>query len=273
MNTMQTSDFLHTAIEAARAAGHVLTSHLGALKHIEAKQQQRNNLVTEADRASEHIIRDILLGRFPTHSLLGEEGGAVTGTGEYRWIVDPLDGTTNFTHGLSLFSVSIAVERAGEVLAGVVYDPMADELFAAERGSGAYLNDRKLQVSGVRDIQDAMLVTGFPYTVRENPEFCRERFVAFLHHAQAIRRLGSAALDCAYVAAGRIDGYWEVALQAWDKAAGMLLIEEAGGRVTTFDGGPLELFHPPFLGSNGHIHDVMLDILAKARDVRIQIPE
>ena len=260
-------------MKAARAGGSVLRDHLGRLTQIETKHNQRNNLVTEADKASERVIIDILRGYFPTHAILGEEGGSLPGSAEERWIVDPLDGTTNFTHGLSLFSVSIAIERAGRVLAGVVYDPSADEMFAAEHGSGATVNGEPLHVSSVDDLADAMLVTGFPYNVRENPYFCRERFAAFLQHAQAVRRLGSAALDCAYVAAGRIDGYWEVALQPWDKAAGMLLIEEAGGRVTNFEGEKLDMFHPPFLGSNSLLHAQMLEVLEWARAIHITLPE
>jgi myo-inositol-1(or 4)-monophosphatase len=257
------------AEQAAREAGRVLMRHLGHLRRIETKQNQPTNLVTAADRESERVVIDVIRASFPDHGFLGEESGAHADGAPFRWIIDPLDGTTNFTHAFPVFSVSIALEHQGSVLCGVVYDPVRDEMFSAVRGGGAMLNGNTIRVSQQTDIERCMLVTGFPYNVRENPDRCFERFIAFLLHAQAVRRLGSAALDCAYVAAGRLDGFWEVALQPWDKAAGALLIEEAGGRVSGFDGAPHDNYSPPFLGSNGRIHDAMVRILADARHLTV----
>lgn len=257
------------AIEAARAAGNILQNFRGRSLEVETKYDQVCNLVTLADKASEKAIIEIIHGYHPDHQILGEEGGAVLSRSRYKWIIDPLDGTTNFTHGFPIYSISIAVEYEGNVIAGVVFDPTANELFHAELGSGAFLNETRLHVSTVPNIGQAMLVTGFPYNVQENPDWCHERFIAFLMNGQAIRRLGSAALDCAYVAAGRLDGYWEVALQPWDKAAGQLLVTEAGGRVSNFEGGPHDNYTPPFLGSNGLIHDQMVDVLTNAKHMNI----
>ncbi|MBR9975769.1 MAG: inositol monophosphatase [Bacteroidetes bacterium] len=261
--------YIETAQHAAREAGTVLLHHLGNLREIEVKNQQQFNLVTEADRNAERRIVDILLEAFPGHGILGEEGGAHNIGASHRWIIDPLDGTTNYTHAFPIFSISIALERDGELLAGVIHDPVRDELFHAARGAGAFLNGKRIHVSDISRIEKAMLVTGFPYNIRENPDYCYERFIGFLKEAQAIRRLGSAALDCAYVAAGRLDGFWEVALQPWDKAAGHLLIEEAGGRVSDFAGAPHDIHQPPFLGSNGRIHDDMLRVLEEAKSLVI----
>jgi len=260
---------IQTAKRAAREAGDILLKHLGKLRHIETKNNQRTNLVTEADRESERRIIEIILADWPEHAILGEEGGARKGSAPYTWIIDPLDGTTNFTHSFPLFSISIAVEHHDELVAGVVYDPIRDELFHAERDEGTWLNDTRLHVSNTALLEEAMLVTGFPYNVRDNPDYCHERFIAFLRHAQAVRRLGSAALDCAWVAAGRLDGFWEVMLHPWDKAAGTLLIEEAGGLVTDFLGNPHSIYDNAFLASNGHVHDAMVAVLEEATSLQI----
>jgi len=257
------------ARDAALEAGKILRHYLGKVRHIETKANQSGNLVTEADKGAEAKIIEIIRRRFPKHAILGEESGLHESSSAYKWIIDPLDGTTNFTHGLPIFSVSIAVECEGKVIAGVVYDPIREELFHAEAGVGAFLNNRPIHVSDVSDLSRAILVTGFPYNVRENPDYCHERFIAFLRQGQAVRRLGSAALDCAYVAAGRLDGFWEVALQPWDKAAGTLLITEAGGSVSAFDGSEHSIYDPPFLGSNGTIHSQMVEVLHHATSVRI----
>ena len=262
---------LDTAMKAARAAGTILTSYYGKSFDIEIKDHQQFNFVTRADREAEQAIIECIHSRYPSHSILGEESGSHAGSADTTWIVDPLDGTTNFTHAFPMFSVSIAAVKAGELVAGVVYDPIRDELFSAERGGGAWLNGQRIRVSEAATVDRAMLVTGFPYNIRENPDYCYERFVMFLKHAQAIRRLGSAALDCAYVAAGRLDGFWEVRLQPWDKAAGELLVCEAGGMVTGFLGEPHDMFSPPFLASNGHIHQEMVSILEKARHLKISM--
>jgi myo-inositol-1(or 4)-monophosphatase len=262
---------LDTAIHAAREAGAILLHHLGNLRHIEVKNDQQFNLVTEADKNAEIRIVETILAEFPDHAILGEEGGAHAGEAPYKWIIDPLDGTTNYTHAFPIFSVSIAVEHEGSIVAGVVYDPVRDEMFSAGRGKGSFLNGERIRVSTADRIEKAMLVTGFPYNIRENPNFCYERFIAFLKEAQAIRRLGSAALDCAYVAAGRLDGFWEVALQPWDKAAGELLIEEAGGRVSDFEGNKHDIYQLPFLASNGAVHDDMLRVLEEAKSLQITV--
>ncbi|MBN1448129.1 MAG: inositol monophosphatase [Bacteroidetes bacterium] len=264
---------LDTAIRAAREAGDILLHHFGDLRHIEIKNNQQFNLVTEADTNAEKRIVDVLLEAFPDHGILGEEGGKRKGSAPYKWIIDPLDGTTNFTHSFPIFSISIALEKDGELVLGVIYDPARDEMFTAERGAGAFLNGERIHVSDETRIDRAMLVTGFPYNIRENPDYCYERFIGFLKEAQAIRRLGSAALDCAYVAAGRLDGFWEVSLQPWDKAAGHLLIEEAGGRVSDFSGAPHDIYALPFLGSNGRIHDEMLRVLEEARSLTITVKQ
>jgi len=265
------NDILDTAMRAAREAGKILLHHLGDLREIEVKNNQPFNLVTEADKNSERCIVERILADFPDHAILGEESGAHAGEAPYRWIIDPLDGTTNFTHAFPIFSISIAVTHESQLIVGVIYDPVRDEMFHASRGGGAFLNGAPIRVSEASSIEKAMLVTGFPYNIRENPNYCYERFIAFLKEAQAIRRLGSAALDCAYVAAGRLDGFWEVSLQPWDKAAGELLIEEAGGRVSGFQGQKHDMFELPFLASNGRIHDEMLRVLEEAKSVTITV--
>ncbi|MCB2204913.1 inositol monophosphatase [bacterium] len=269
--TLVQNDILQTARAAAREAGEILLHHLGDLRHIEVKNNQQFNLVTEADRNAEASIVRRILADWPDHAILGEESGAHAGDAPYRWIIDPLDGTTNFTHAFPIFSISIAVEFEGSIIVGVIYDPMRDELFHATRGGGAFLNDERIHVSDADRVETSMLVTGFPYNIRENPNYCYERFIAFLKEAQAIRRLGSAALDCAYVAAGRLDGFWEVSLQPWDKAAGELLVEEAGGRVSGFEGQKHDIYELPFLASNGRIHDEMLRVLEEAKSLSITV--
>jgi myo-inositol-1(or 4)-monophosphatase len=224
------------------------------------------DLVTEADLASEKLIIERIKSHYPRHAILAEESGTtegvnfVPGQTDWRWIIDPLDGTTNYAHGYPCFCVSIALEHAGAIEIGVIYDPTRDEMFVAERGQGATLNDRRIRVSEVDDLNAAMLCTGFPYNVRERPNFARD-FVNFTMEAQAVRRDGSAAIDLAYLACGRFDGFWEDGLNAWDTAAGLLMIEEAGGRVTDFKGAPLSVYTPKVLASNGLIHDKMMQVL------------
>ncbi len=257
------SDLLNFAIQTARDAGSVLIDRLGRAK---VSKKGDIDLVTEADLAAEKLIIDRIKSHYPRHAILAEESGAsdgievVSGETDWKWIIDPLDGTTNYAHGYPCFCVSIAVERAGAIEIGVVYDPTRDELFAAERGNGATLNDRPMRVSTVDDLNRAMLCTGFPYNVRERPNFERD-FVNFTMTAQAVRRDGSAALDLAYLACGRFDGFWEDGLNAWDIAAGMLLVEEAGGRVTDYRGAPLDIYTAKVLATNGRVHDAMLRVL------------
>jgi myo-inositol-1(or 4)-monophosphatase len=254
---------LNFAMQTARDAGRILAARLGRAR---IAHKGDIDLVTEADLASEKLIIEKIRSHYPRHAILAEESGASDGlsTGAkqsaWKWIIDPLDGTTNYAHGYPCFCVSIAAECKGRIEIGVVYDPLRDEMFAAERGQGATLNERRLRVSAVDNLNRAMLCTGFPYDVRERPRFARH-FTNFTMQAQAVRRDGSAALDLAYVAAGRFDGFWEDGLHPWDVAAGMVLIEEAGGLVTDFLGAPLDIYTPKVLANNGLIHETMLQVL------------
>ena len=252
---------LNFVIQTAREAGGVLIDRLGRAR-ISTKGDI--DLVTEADLAAEKLIIERIKSHYPRHAILAEESGASVevdaSKSDWKWIIDPLDGTTNYAHGYPCFCVSIAVERAGQIELGVVYDPTRDELFAAERGQGATLNERPIRVSTIADLNSAMLCTGFPYNVRERPDFARE-FINFTMTAQAVRRDGSAALDLAYLACGRFDGFWEDGLNAWDIAAGLILIEEAGGRVTDFRGAPLSIYTPKVLATNGLVHEAMIGVL------------
>jgi len=254
---------LTVAIEAAREAGRFLKLSVGKVRSVEVKQGDERNLVSEIDRGAEAKIISIIRSHFPQHAILAEESGGSLAPAEVRWIIDPLDGTTNFLHGVPIFSVSIGVERKGELVAGVVYDPNLDEMFTVEKGGGAYLNGKRLKVSGSSTLLDSLLVTGFPYNITDNPENAVEHFVHFLMAARGVRRLGSAAMDLCYVAAGRFDGFWEVSLNPWDMAAGALLIQEAGGKITDMRGNPLNIYQKTVLASNGIIHDAMLAILSK----------
>lgn len=254
---------LSIAIEAAKEAGKFLKYHVGKVKHIEMKQGEERNLVSEIDKGSEERIITIIRRHFPTHAILAEESGASATSSDYTWVIDPLDGTTNYLHGIPLFCVTIAIEYRGELVAGVVYDPNLDELFTAEKGSGAYLNGRRINVSSTSRLIDSLLVTGFPYDIAQNPQNAIGHFVNFLVEARGIRRLGSAALDLSYVAAGRFDGFWEVNLNPWDMAAGLLFVREAGGRVTDFAGAESTIYKKQVVASNGIIHDAMLQVLRK----------
>src|SRR5262245_21959069 len=252
------------ATEAARAAGELLLSELAGARRIAFKGAP-TNLVTEMDARAEALILGRLRAAFPDDAILAEETGSAMGRSGRRWIVDPLDGTTNYAHGLPLFAVSIALEVAGRVELGVVHDPVHDELFVAERGAGAVVNDKKLEVSRAATLDEALLATGFPYNIRETDDNNLREYAAFSVRAQGARRLGSAVLYLAWVAAGRLDGYWELRLGPWDAAAGSLLVEEAGGRVTDIDGAPLNIDEPRMLATNGIIHDEMLAVLREVR--------
>jgi len=254
---------LHVAIEAAKEAGRYLKLSVGKVRSVETKKGEERNLVSEIDRTSEEKIIRMIRQHYPSHAILAEESGASTTSSDYKWVIDPLDGTTNFLHGLPVFSVTIAIEYKGELIAGVVYDPNLDEIFTAERGAGAYCNGRRLKVSHASELISSLLVTGFPYDIAQNPDNAVGHFVNFLMEGQGIRRLGSAALDLSYVAAGRFDGFWEVNLHPWDMAAGVLLIHEAGGRVTDFSGAPSSIYRKQVLASNGIIHEAMLRVLAR----------
>lgn len=252
------------AIEAARAAGKLLRQELGGTRRISTKGASAINLVTEMDRRSERAIVGILREAYPDHAILAEEGGAQGGASERRWIIDPLDGTTNYAHGLPMFCVSVALEVSGEIVLGVAYDPNLEELFLAERGGGASLNGEPIRVSETTALEKSLLATGFPYDIRATARTNIPEFSAFSFRARAVRRIGSAVLDLCYVAAGRFDGYWELALGPWDMAAGSLIVREAGGLVTNVRGGPFALSGPGVLASNGRIHAAMLEVLAAA---------
>ncbi len=252
------------AVRYARAAGAILREGWGRTHHPELKG--RIDLVTDYDRRSEALLLEAIAREFPDHAVLAEESGARPAPGaRVRWIVDPLDGTTNFAHNYPFFCVSIGVEVDGVLVAGVVFDPVREELFAAAAGAGATLNGAPIRVSAVARVQDALLVTGFPYDVREHPERSVPLFQAFLVRAQGIRRDGSAALNLCYLACGRFDGFWEGHLSAWDMAAGTMIVREAGGVVTAYDGDAFALEARQILASNGAIHDEMRAILAAAR--------
>jgi myo-inositol-1(or 4)-monophosphatase len=247
--------FLPAMSAIAREAGALLVEYFH--QHLKIEYKGDADLVTAADRASEVLIRERIGQQWPGHDVLGEEQGLNDQGSEYRWYVDPLDGTTNFAHGYPVFCVSLGLEHRGRVIAAVVYDPTRDELFSAELGKGARLNGEAIQVSKTAALKESLLATGFPSHKRhKNPN------IYFYHqitlHSHGVRRAGSAALDLCNVAGGRFDGFWEFNLNPWDTAAGVLIVEEAGGRVTRFDGSPFELDSRETLASNGLIHDALL---------------
>jgi myo-inositol-1(or 4)-monophosphatase len=230
-------------------------------KQVELKG--RANLVTVADKESEALIIRRIRERYPNHAILAEESGA-SGAGAAdggKWIIDPLDGTTNFAHQYPFFSVSIGFEQRGEVVCGAVYDPCRDEMFCGARGEGAFVNGGRLRVSDVERLASALLLTGFPYTVREKIHVAMSQFQAFMIESQALRRGGSAALDLCYTAQGRCDGFWEMELHPWDTAAGLVILEEAGGQVTDFSGRNFSVYANQILASNGRIHEEMIAVL------------
>jgi myo-inositol-1(or 4)-monophosphatase len=256
------------AVEAAQAAGAMLRDELGRARRIEQKDTPIN-LVTEMDPRAEALILSRLTGEFPDDAILAEERGARAGRSGRRWIVDPLDGTTNYAHGVPIFAVSIALEDGEGVALGVIHDPNLRETFVAERGRGVHLDGTRLAVSPSKRLNESLVATGFPYDIRETADTNLAEYAAFSLRARAVRRMGSAVLYLAWLAAGRIDGYWELRLGAWDVAAGWLMVTEAGGRVTNLTGGSLDLAAPRIVASNGHIHDEMLAILAEVRRPRL----
>lgn len=253
---------LNFAIETAREAGQILLEKFG--RKIDVHKKGDINLVTEADLASEKLIIERIKSYHPKHAILAEESGEAVlleGENRWKWIIDPLDGTTNYAHGYPCFCVTIALERAGgEIVIGVTFDPTRDETFAAEKGKGATLNNKPIRVSDTEKLADSLIVTGFPYNFKEKENFAKH-LTDFQFYSRGIRRDGSAAIDMAYVACGRFDGFWEEGLNPWDVAAGVLLIEEAGGRVSYYDDSPFSIYKPPICASNGLIHGEMLKIL------------
>jgi myo-inositol-1(or 4)-monophosphatase len=249
------------AVDLARKSGLLLKDKFNQSHEIQYKGDI--NIVTEADKMSESLIIESIRRNFPGHGILSEESPAVSGTEKLRWIIDPLDGTTNYAHGYPIFCVSIALEKEDKVILGVIYDPMREDMFVAVRGEGVYLNDQKIIVSSVDNISRSLLATGFPYDIRDSKENNLDYFNSMALSVQAIRRAGAAALDLAYLAAGRFDGFWELKLKPWDTAAGCLMVEEAGGKVTDLFGKTWNISSPHLLASNGRIHQQMMDILAR----------
>ena len=254
---------LAAAVEAALAGGDVLRRRFGSDLKISYKSEL--DLVTEADTESERAIVGILKKRFPGAGILAEEGGETVGSESTRFIIDPLDGTTNYAHGYPCFAVSIGFERDSRVIAGVVYDPLRGELFTGEAGAGAFLNGNPIRVSALADLKRALLITGFPYDLKLDLALALTLFNRFMGQARAIRRDGSAALDLCYVASGRADGFWEEKLKPWDTAAGSLIVMEAGGRVSDFGGAPFVTSGATILASNGALHAAMLEVLDQGR--------
>jgi len=258
---------LRAAAEAiAREAGALLGERFGRGVGMRFKGHA-HDLVTEADLASEALIVAALRERFPGHAVVGEEGGGVEGAG-VTWVVDPLDGTNNFAHGIPIFAVTLAALVEGVPIAGATFDPLRDELFSAARGEGATLGGRPLRVSERAVLEESVVVTGFPYDKSTSPDNNLAEVVAVVPHVRGFRRTGSAALDLAWVAAGRFEAYWERGTRAWDVATGVLLVEEAGGRVTDLDGGPAVVDGGRFLASNGRVHEALLQRLRAARGLR-----
>jgi myo-inositol-1(or 4)-monophosphatase len=256
--------FLTTAIEAVVRAGDLQMAHFG--RDFEINKKGTIDLVTEVDLAVERMFRAMVAERFPDHQILAEElGGAAAAPAGPCWVFDPIDGTTNFAHGLPIFCASLALEIDGTAHVGAVYDPNRKELFTAERGGGAFLNGVPLRVSSAARLVDALLVTGFPYDVHGRVEEIVGLFGAFVGQARAVRRLGSAAIDLCYVAAGRLDGFWETDLKPWDIAGGALIVSEAGGRVTDTDGDDFTSRGGQVLATNGHLHAAMLTVIAGFR--------
>lgn len=251
--------YLQEAVSAARIAGQYQKSRFASSLNIEMKGDK--NLVTEVDKESERLIVEHLLSCFPGHDIIAEEGDYLQNGSPCRWIIDPVDGTTNYAHGYPWFCSSIALEVEGNLVAGVIYNPVYDELFTATKGGGANLNGNRLTVSAKMPLKNSLLGTGFPYDCATDSANNFTNFIAFQKSARGIRRAGAAALDLAYVAAGRLDGFWELKLKAWDVAAGVLLVREAGGLVTTFDGSSYDVFNDRIIASNGLIHEEMVAML------------
>jgi len=261
--------FLESAVEIAREAGTLLAGYFERRVRFELKGEC--DLVTEADRASEKLVVDRLRSRYPSHSILAEEGSGLEQRSEYRWYVDPLDGTTNFAHAYPMFNVTLALERGGQVIAGVIFDPVHGEMFSAERGGGAFLNNRRIHVSEAARVEDSLVATGFPSRKRHlnvNVHFYHQ--MGMISHG--VRRGGSAALDLAYVACGRLDAFWEFGLNAWDMAAGILLVQEAGGLSSDMKGGPADLHGQHLLTDNGRVHQQILEVFAEVFAGKYRIP-
>jgi myo-inositol-1(or 4)-monophosphatase len=248
------------AVKAAKAAGELLRNNMGRIASLHIDRKKKFDFVTDIDIESERLIIDIIKSQFPKHAILSEESRREPAKG-YRWIIDPLDGTTNYIHGYPVFAVSIALEHKDEIILGVIYNPLLDELFCAQKGSGAFLNGRAIHVSGVSELKDSLLATGFPFRSKEYLDIYLTAFASIFRQVSGIRRAGSAALDFAHLACGRCDGFWEIGLSPWDIAAGSLLIEEAGGFITDFNGGPKHIWTGNVLAGNQFVHGEVLKVI------------
>lgn len=251
---------IENVLEVTRLAGEIVRTGFGKNFSIETKTND-SNIVTDIDKKSEEAIINYINKKFPSHGILAEESGADLKNSEYIWVVDPIDGTTNFAHGLPIFSVSIGLTKNGKTICGAVYDVMRDMMYSAELGSGSFVNWEKIRVTDNSNMAKSVLVTGFPYNIKDNPDNAVEKFTAFLNSCRAVRRLGSAAIDLCYLAQGIFDGFWEVSLHPWDFCAGQLIVEEAGGKVTDFNNNQLTINSSQLLASNNRIHEKMLQIL------------
>lgn len=260
---MMINKAMNAAVDAARKAGALLNRRRGNLKEINYKGSV--DLVTDVDRESQELIRSLIQRNFPGHDIRGEEDLSREKGSEYRWLIDPLDGTTNYAHDFPVFCVSIALEYNGSLIMGVVFDPTRGELFTARRGMGAERNGQIITVSRERQLSKSLLATGFPYDIRESEINNLDHFARLAVRAQAVRRCGSAALDLCYAACGRFDGFWEMKLEPWDMAAGALMIKEAGGTVTDFGGAPFSHYGREMLATNGLIHDQMVSVLQQGK--------
>ncbi len=262
---MARSALLTVMVNAALKAGKALSRDFGEVQNLQVSVKGPGDFVSNADRNAEKIIRSELEKARPGYSFLMEESGSFEGRDKaHRWIVDPLDGTTNFLHGIPMFCVSIALEREGQIIAGVIYNPAMDELYVAERGGGAFMNDRRLRVAGRRELADCVFATGIPHLGRKNHSVFLEQQRRVMLQVSGVRRMGAAALDLAYVASGRFDAFWESGIQAWDMAAGIILIREAGGFVTDLDGGPDMLDSGNIAAGNEIIHGKLLETIRAA---------
>jgi len=248
------------AIEAAKVGGEILQKYTKAGFSVEHKT--RLSLVTDADKESERTIVALIKKAYPTHQILAEEEGIHSDQqSPYKWVIDPLDGTTNFTHGFPLYNVSIGLEYEGTCIVGVVLDPTRPELFVGVRNEGTTCNGQPIHVSQVSDLGKSLLVTGFGYDIAETDDNNLDEFCRFTLKTQGVRRTGSAAIDLCYVASGRFDCFWEMKLNPWDTAAGKVILEEAGGKLTTYDGAPYSIYGQQMIASNGHIHDEIIKVL------------
>lgn len=252
---------IENLIKIAKEAGQIAKEGFGNNFNIEYKINT-SDLVTEYDKKCEATIINFIKKEYPGHSILAEESGDSGGESEYRWVIDPIDGTTNFAHGLPIFSVSIGLQKEGKTICGVVNDVMMDTIYAAELGGGSYRNNRKIAVGTNNDLHKSLLVTGFPYDIENHMPRISDKFKEFLLKSRAVRRLGSASIDFCYVASGVFDGFWEMHLHPWDICAGKLILEEAGGTVTNFSENEVDIFSKEILATNGRVHHKMSEILS-----------